>query len=268
MNVPRRVPDLFVEQLAAGELSPERAEEIRQLLRAEPGGLDRLAELQVSNVRIREDLPADQVAREVRARVAEAEVRELQASKASGRGWVVFTVGLLAASFLALRVVPEVSEVRQPLPSEAALTDAGIRLKGLAPSLVVARKRGAELKMLTVDEGAREGDVLQLAYQNRWDDLHGVILSVDGRGVVSLHYPSSLRGDTRLGTDGETSLDHSYELDDAPEHETFLFLYALAPINVTEVMAKARAGGVTAVYTDEQGGPVEVVTRRIPKEAR
>lgn len=254
MNTPRRVPDLFVEQLAAGELSPERAQEVRRRLEAEPGGLERLAEISTSNITIREVLPADGVAREVRARVAEADFRP---AASSARWWVPLLT--VAAAMMLVVVIPRGVQTPDETP--------GVRTKGLSTSLGIFRKRGADKAVLGVNDAARDGDVLQLTYV-AVDDRYGVILSVDGRGVVSLHHPSSPNASAELTTDGEVALDHAYELDDAPEHETFVFISSPAPISVTDILDRARADGLDAVYTDLDGRPLRPVIRRVPKEHR
>ena len=57
-----RVPDLLVEQLALGELSPKRAAELRARLQAERGGLERLAAIELENSAILQALPPRRVA--------------------------------------------------------------------------------------------------------------------------------------------------------------------------------------------------------------
>ncbi|MFP2913278.1 ActD protein, partial [Pyxidicoccus sp. 3LFB2] len=86
---------------------------------------------------------------------------------------------------------------------------------------------------------ARRGDVLQVSYVSG-GRAHGVLVSVDGRGAVTLHHPATLSGSTAL-TPGETAaLGHAYELDDAPEFERFLFVTAEEPLDVASVLEAAR----------------------------
>ena len=46
-----------------------------------------------------------------------------------------------------------------------------------------------------------------------------MIVSYDGRGVVTLHYPNVARASAELRAGGAVPLDHSFELDDAPLFE-------------------------------------------------
>jgi hypothetical protein len=99
-----------------------------------------------------------------------------------------------------------------------------IRLKGLSPRLVVYRKSGAEINRLDNGASASPGDVIQLSYVAA-GKAFGAIYSVDGRGVVTLHYPDSNQGTApELEQGGEISLPYAYELDDAPAYERFFFI--------------------------------------------
>lgn len=125
----------------------------------------------------------------------------------------------------------------------AASTSAGEereRAKGLAPSLRVYRRRGRGPELLA--EGARVevGDVLQLGFIAPGMS-YAVLVSIDGRGHVTLHYPGSKEASTRLpAASGEQLLPEAYELDDAPEFERFVLITARRPLHATEV---ARAAG-------------------------
>jgi hypothetical protein len=84
-----------------------------------------------------------------------------------------------------------------------------------------------------------QGDVVQLAY-NAMGATHGVIFSIDGRGTVTLHFPSERTGSTALKAKGANALDFSYELDDAPRFERFFFVTSDKPVDVGTVLEKGR----------------------------
>jgi hypothetical protein len=70
---------------------------------------------------------------------------------------------------------------------------------------------------------------------------YGVIFSIDGAGVVTLHHPTSAEGEQALvDLDGAVPLPSAYELDDAPRFEKFFFVTALHPLDVTAILEKAR----------------------------
>lgn len=68
---------------------------------------------------------------------------------------------------------------------------------------------------------------------------HGVIVSIDGRGQVTLHFPADAGAPTALESGRAVPLSHSYELDDAPLFERFMFVTAEAP---DDLLAKLRFG--------------------------
>jgi hypothetical protein len=67
-----------------------------------------------------------------------------------------------------------------------------------------------------------------------------VILSVDGRGVVTLHYPESEDKDPILDQYKKTFLSTSYELDDAPDFERFFFITSKSEIDVQAILNSAK----------------------------
>jgi hypothetical protein len=121
--------------------------------------------------------------------------------------------------------------------------DDGVRLKGPA-RLLAFRQAGQQVERLDQDAVVRAGDVIQLRYK-AGGQSHGVIASVDGAGVVTLHFP--LREDappeaTAVSPD-TTTLPHAYALDDAPRFERFFFITANDPVDVQQILAALHALG-------------------------
>jgi hypothetical protein len=116
------------------------------------------------------------------------------------------------------------------------------RTKGLdTPTLAVHRRvAGDAPEPLASGTVAQAGDVLQLSYRSGGAG-HGVVVSVDGKGNVSLHHPASVTDPTNLSADGFVELPHGYALDDAPRYERFFFVTGDAPIDVRAVLAAADA---------------------------
>ncbi len=106
-------------------------------------------------------------------------------------------------------------------PSRGDLT----RMKGRAEAeLTLYRNSGLATETLEDRAPAREGDLIQLAYRIDPEMPFGIILSVDGRGVVTRHLAPEGGTAEKLMPGGEQLLDFSYELDDAPRFETFYLL--------------------------------------------
>jgi hypothetical protein len=191
-------------------------------------------------------------ARIVRARAE----RERAARRKPGGRALVLAAALLAALALvsrdALRQL-DADAVREQgsdraAPGEARgsareQTVASERAKGLAPSLRVYRKRADGPQLLAQGERVQAGDVLQLGYVAPGMS-YAVLVSIDGRAQVTLHFPGSAELSTKLGeAQGEQLLPAAYELDDAPRFERFVLVTSRRPLSAAEVL---RAASVLA----------------------
>lgn len=249
MSEPERTspPDLLVEQLALGELDDARATALRAELERETAGeagRDRLAEIQASNREILADYPPERVAAEIRRRIERGSKRASPSGRSRWIAWVLAPV-LVAAAVLVGVVIDQsddpVVATFDPKPTGEGEGDE-IRIKGgVEPHLVIDRRTQTGHERLGAGEGVRAGDLLQVSYVPA-GRREGVIVSIDGAGVVTLHHPSAADDDPRLLDGNEVPLANSYELDDAPGFERFLFVTRDAgpTISVAEVMAAAE----------------------------
>lgn len=115
--------------------------------------------------------------------------------------------------------------------------------KEAGPShLLVHRKASAGIEVLASPATAHAGELLQLSYIPA-GRLFGVIISIDGRGHVTLHLPISRSGSSRLASSQRAFLPRAFELDDAPEFERFIFVTANVPIDVETVLQAGYALG-------------------------
>ena len=123
------------------------------------------------------------------------------------------------------------------------------RIKGLNASLTLFRQVGAGSETLVDGAVARQGDVIRVGYRAA-GRAYGVILSIDGRGHVTMHLPTGGDRAVPLGREPTVLLDQAYELDDAPHWERFYFItgegpFPIAPIVASAERAIAKAGGDT-----------------------
>jgi hypothetical protein len=116
----------------------------------------------------------------------------------------------------------------------------GTREKGLRPHLNVYRQQGDEVELLADGAVAHPGDVLQVAYVAA-GATHGVVVSIDGNGMVTLHHPPKETDSTELEESGEIPIPHAYQLDDAPEFERFVLVSGAVPVRVRDVVVAAEA---------------------------
>ncbi len=222
-----RVPDILIEQLLLGELPEARARQLRE----DPEVRARLAELQASNREILERYPPEVMVKRIGWRLE----RERQACARSARRWTLprlapaagFAVLLLAAGAVLVTVAPwrERSELT--------------RLKGSRPHLVIYRQAGGGAEALAEGSGIRAGDVLQIGYVAA-ARKYGVIFSIDGGGVLTLHFPAGPGSSGLLSGQGETLLEYAYRLDNAPGFERFFLVTSDRAPSVAEVLEAGR----------------------------
>jgi hypothetical protein len=245
MTSPRRTPDWLLERIALGELPSDELAAARTLLAKEPDGEARLSALEAENWAVLEQLPPATVAREVETRAAVA--RRVEAASGDARSFrrlapAFALVPALAAAALFVVVHPASS-------STGSAVDAHVpevtRTKGLLPELVVHRQGAAAPERLADGAAAVPGDVVQVSYIAAGHP-YGVILSVDGRGAVTLHAPESGEQSVPLAPSGAHVLPRAYELDDAPSFERFILITSDAPFPLDEVLAAARSVAASA----------------------
>jgi len=230
------ISDWTIERLALGELPEAEANALRAELRA--AGDDRLARIEASNAEILADYPPLRMAEAIRTRV------DIASSRQTHPAWIWFPAGLAIAAVLALLWVwrapggePESLEgvsIAQRDPSGPET----IRFKG-DPALLLYRQLGETRVQVAAGTIVEAGEVLQVAYRASGAQ-HGVILSIDGRQVVTLHFPGDPAASTALNQGGVIALEHGYELDDAPAFERFFLVTASEPIDVAQVKRAAE----------------------------
>lgn len=226
----RRTPEYLVERLRAGDLPPDEAARVRARLEAERGA-DRFEALAREDAAVREAHPPGPALAEIRRRAGLRPSR-----RRAPRSWLL--VPAAAAAALAVAVAAIFRAPTSPLATGPAIEDT--RLKGLEPRLEVHRDRpGAAPEALADGAGVRAGDLLQLSYVAA-GKAHGAIVSVDGRGAVTLHWPERGGPAPRLASSGAVPLPSAYLLDDAPGFERFFLVTGDAPFDAALVVDAAR----------------------------
>lgn len=219
------VSDWRLERLAQGELTPAAAGEIEGQL-GKDQTRERLAEIDASNRAILEKLPPQVVSASIRRRLEE---------RRAPRGRVLMAALLpfaLAAGVWAVAVGPQVAL--------GPIDDGDIRVKGAVHLHAYRVQKDAKPVRLKDAAPVRPHDTVQLAY-TAGEARFGVVVSVDGRGVVTQHLPVNATAPAQLAPGGETNLPRSYELDDAPGFERFFLITAPKPFSVAQVLEAARA---------------------------
>jgi hypothetical protein len=230
----------YLEQRHIGELEDESL--LAGVSEAEQQRIE--AELTEEDARLFEQLPSGRFAAAVAEKAAaagrtEADNTELPGTRRAGRSpgtAAAFSrwLPLAAAALIALAV--GIGGLILP-QGEGAPTDVE-RIKGLEPVINIYRAEEQGVRLLEERSPARRNDLLQLEY-NGAGYPYGMILSIDGRGTVTLHYPASLQQNPAL-EEGRVLLPYAYQLDDAPGFERFIFVASQRSFAPRQVLQAAR----------------------------
>ena len=229
-----RVPAWLLERLAAGELPARQADELRAALH-QRGEDERLAGLAAANAEILAALPAEAVVAEIERRAAVA--RQRAVSRRARPRFALSLAATCAAGLVVFLIVRDNGGGVPPPAGEVAPEVIGIK----GDPLEIHRKTKGGSELVRDQAVVRRGDTLQLGYR-AVGKRFGVIASVDARGTVTLHLPESPGPAVALERNGTRSLPHSFELDDAPGFERFVFVRSDARFRTTDV-ASALASG-------------------------
>lgn len=124
---------------------------------------------------------------------------------------------------------------------------------GLGPHLEIARRAASRVVFLEPGDRVAAGDVVQVSYAAAGHRF-GVIVSLDGRGEVTLHHPRRLDDAPRVRARGVVPLSHAFELDDAPAFERFFFVAAsdrtLHPAAVVDAAKRLASSGLVAMRSE------------------
>jgi hypothetical protein len=193
-----------------------------------------VADLDAKDAALLERLPPEMVG----ARIRDA-LRTQPRSDVGARGFRPWTVMPALAAAVVVVVVVVAPNDRSVDGSVDMVVDgsAGDRLKGAMPSLDVQVLDGTAVRALAPGERVGSGTRVQLRIKAA-GAAHGVVVSVDGSGHVTTHFPDS--ADTRLPK-GVAQLPFSFELDDAPGFERFFLVTGPGPIDVVAVTDAAKA---------------------------
>jgi hypothetical protein len=232
-----RLPEVVLERFRLEELPADQTHLVEAQIAHDEELQRRLDALRRSDDEIRVSYSRERFAEAIRTRLDARERAGLTAPKSVAKYWIVpLTV---AATVAVLFVIPRTT--LPPLPGSGhARTDpaGGDRIKGLAPTLRVYRKTSASGEMLPDGAFARKGDIVRIGYEAAGRP-YGLILSIDGRGIVTRHLPTTGDVAARLEPSSTVLLDQSYELDDAPRWERFYLITGTSRFAVGAVLDAA-----------------------------
>ena len=275
-STPEFLSDLTLERYLQGELPADQSRKILEEAERNDVLAKRIASLKESNRDILTTHPPNRMVREIQARlILEREENEGERKRTGNRAFRYAAIVLPAAAAVLFLIT--LSPVREALkPVSAAGSSEITRMKGMDPYLLIYRKEKDGIQRLESGDQARQHDVLQLSYVVGGSSF-GVIFSIDGRRVITRHYPAedwtSMTASPELEGSREISLPFAYELDDAPGFERFVFLsstesFAMKPVAraIEELLSSPRENLKTGQLSLPAG--IKQATFLLNKEVR
>jgi hypothetical protein len=245
----KKIADRVLERYLLNELPGDQIKEINGLIETDDELKKRVAALKKSNSNILTLYPAETMANQIKDRYRTTQLeREKEAQTKRVTLWkkrLAFASPLLAAAIVFF-VILAPFQTNNNTGDDNNFVPIGItRIKGpqkidmTKTNLLVFRQiENNEVEMLEEGVKAGAGDLLQLAYTVP-EKVYGVILSIDGSGVVTLHYPEQDGKAGLLQEKKKISLKSSYQLDDAPGFERFFLITSTQVIDVDAVLQDA-----------------------------
>jgi len=233
----KRTKTWELERYLLGELPPSRMEEIAKLIRRNPEIKKEIEHLKQTNAEILKQHPPETMLPEILRRYEEnkrqARIKEKTRSVIVKR--LLYTAPALVSALILIFVVlfnngttPDYTRIKGEESIDFTKTQ-----------IIIYRKSNNEIELLKNGDPAKAGDLLQIAYIPA-GKTYGVILSIDGSGIVTLHHPESKSSSSVLKQEKKNLLPSSYELDNAPDFERFFFITAMEEIEVQSIMNKAE----------------------------
>lgn len=249
-----------IEQFAAGELDPVARRQFEEQMRDDPELQRLVSEIQAENKQFSQTHPFERTKMAMQA----GQVQRVVVRPAMQRNslWVATAFASVAALLVSLSVF--LSPTPTPTPtseiSVAAYNGADtVRLKGVKPRLRIFKRLDTGSEELVDGAFVAPNETLQLRYLAGGYPF-GAIVSIDGGGGVTLHYPANAQTSSALAQNGEIALPYAYQLDNAPRFEKFVFVLSSKPLIVSKILDLAR-------QQQALSGNIDVKKLELPAEA-
>ena len=216
------ISDWKLERYVLDELPEAERDQIRTRIETDEVLRARVEEIAHSDAALRAQYPKASVVPEIRARLEDG-----TSQRSNLRPWILATLPIAAALLLFL------------MPPDDDTSVLGNRIKGGDPALFLYRKTPAGVEQLADGSIVAQSDLIQIKYRPG-THRYGVILSIDGRNVVTIHLPESGHTAVELEEGSVDTLGFAYELDDAPHGERFYFITSDVSFDATAISERLR----------------------------
>jgi hypothetical protein len=247
-----RVSTLMLERYHLGEVSARERKMVETELASDSALRFRYEALEGSDRELLQRYPWEQSPLRG-ANVAAGRFPRMSRFPSGKRLWALCAAAILIfALFPSVYLLRERSLSGKALGVTAEISGAALdRLKGMEikTELSIYLKENQSQAVIPADEGRRlpdrtllrEGNTVQLAYLTPpGNEYYGVIFSIDGRSVVTLHYPYRRQQSPVMTAGKRTFLDEAYTLDDAPDYEIFFMVVSQDPLDTESILKTAE----------------------------
>lgn len=254
------VSGLQLERYLSGALSDAERAALEARIAANPELAQKVGRMRSQDLAFAARFPVETVVPEIEAaarpapRKPESKIRPALRDLLSGpRGAFAFALILLCTAPLVLWKRPS------DLHDE--------RLKGMQAELRLYRSASAGPERVASGSDAAAGEVFQVEF-HPGAFAYGAVVSIDGNGSVTLHWPALPDGSTALSALPERRLPSAFQLDDSPGFERFHLLLSQTPLELKKwlALAAASAGRDEAWLAARAPDSVSVLTFTLKKK--
>ncbi len=235
-----QLSDMLLEQYILNELPRKKMKEIEEYLKNNPEANQKLNNIKKSNTEILSSYDEEEITTEIKRRyeIQKNLIKEQKPKPVSSfRRFTLPAFAMATAAVILVLFSPTFNNlIRSPIDNDSLEVT---RTKGEKTKLYIYRKKDNRVEVIEKGSITKENDLLQIAYVSR-EEGHGVILSIDGRGAVTLHFPEDSSSSTKLELNKKILLPSAYELDDAPTFEKFFFITSKNKLNVKQILNSAK----------------------------
>jgi hypothetical protein len=233
----KRIRTWELERFLLDELPPSRMAEIAKLVDEDPDIKREADLLSQDNAEILRKHPSETMLPGILRKYEENKHPALTGEKVRfiTLKRLIYSVPILASALILLFIV----FMKDKVPPDYTRIKGEESLDFMKTQVIIYKKSNSEIALLNNGDQVKAGDLLQLAYIPA-GKRYGVIFSIDGNGVVILHYPEKKNDSSILKQEKKNLLSSAYELDNAPDFERFFFITAMEEIDVQSVIKKAE----------------------------
>jgi len=225
------ISEIILERYVLGELPESRMSELSDLISSNPDLKQKIDNIKKSNEEILKKYPFEMVSPGIKNRVITEKKQDK--SKSKNKYFLIPAFAAVTAAVLFFILPLLNNSTNNDISTDAT------RIKGVEANIFIYRKTDSNVELLGDGSTAKKNDLLQIAYSVSGKELYGAIISVDGRGTVTLHYPAN-GSSSKIKTGSKVILQNSYELDDAPSFEKFFFFISGSEIETDKIIAGAK----------------------------